>query len=156
MKIEKLQLTAENTRLVELNNLLKKEPAKIPDSQEESQPAFHQTITIPSSAPPIRKLYARPPSGNILFQVSDSFEPQTTYFIIEINSNDDSNGTLRLVEDGATLLQAFSMIDTLRDACELRSTGAPTSVAQLTKNLPGAVSFLDGYWTITKKIILEW
>lgn len=156
MEAENRQLIAEQVALIESNNLLKKEKARIPYLEEASKnPEIYQPATPPPPPPP-RKLYARPPSGNILFQVSDFFEPQTTPFVIEINSQDETIGKLLLVEDNTTLLQAFSMIDTLRDACELRSTGAPTSAAQLKKNEPGTVSFSDGYWTITKKIILEW
>ena len=126
------------------------------------KPAVTQKTTPkpPSPIPPVKpalsKLYAGLPSGNILARLSTKFEPQTTYFIIEINPIDQTRGKLSLVEDQATLLHAFSMIDTLRDTCELRSTGAPKSLDQLTKNIPGEVVLEKGLWKITKKIMLEW
>lgn len=111
----------------------------------------------PAAPPPApvepQKIFARLPNGRLLYSVSDSFEPQSTYFVIEVGA-DQRSGTLKLVGDENTRLHAFSMIDRLRDACELQSTGAPTSA--WVDETPGRVELEGGYWNITRKITLQW
>lgn len=118
------------------------------DSAESFAPAAPPPAPV---EPP--KIYARLPNGRVLYQVSDRLEPQSTYFVIEVGA-DQRSGTLKLVEDENTRLHAFSMIDRLRDACELQSTGAPTSA--WVDETPGRVELEGGYWNITRKITLQW
>lgn len=128
-----------------------------PETEINSESTVAISVPPPVSPPPIvpKKIYAGMPSGRLLYRVSDNFEPQSTYFVIEINPDDPNTGKLSLVNEEATRLNAFSMADALRDACDLQNTPPVINFAQV-QETPGAVYLEAGYWTINKKITLKW
>ncbi len=125
-----------------------------PDSIFSGDPPASSTSSPPPAASVVaKKIYAGLPNGSLLYRTSSDFEPQSTYFVIQVNP-DQRTGKFSLVDDPATRLHAFSMMETLRNACELQSTGTPTS-AQVGET-SGKVELEGEYWVIKDKIKLKW
>lgn len=152
------QMRKQSEEIADLKTALTKEStppilSNKPEQREERpyQPAVQQT---PSPAP-LKRIYMRPPNGNLFSRESDSMRVYETYYMIDINP-DGKTGTLRLVDDTATMEHAFSMIDVLRNACDLNGNNQPSSASQA-RQTPGEVEMTsDGYWKIKEKISLSW
>jgi hypothetical protein len=128
-------------------------PVWTPPSQVERKEEAAKPVEKPHV--PLRRIYLRPPNGNIFPKESESLRAYETYYMIDIEP-DQKTGTLRLVNDTATLEQAFSMIDVLRSGCDLLGNNQPSSVGHASQT-PGKVEWDDaGYWKIVNKIQLDW
>jgi len=94
--------------------------------------------------------FARIPSGNLFFSFSPHPEYPDTPFII-----DERTSTFDLVKDPQTLERLFSMIDQLKDACELMNINQPR-LNTYDVRTKGKVVREGEYWRITKKLKLDW
>jgi len=118
-----------------------------------ANPVEEERITPPPAA--MRRIYLRPPNGNVFPEGYDHHRPYETYYMIEYRPG-ERNGNLKLVDDAATRSQAFSMVDILRSACDLLGDNQPHSPESV-RQTPGTVEMTDaGYWIIQKKVQLDW
>lgn len=97
-------------------------------------------------------LYARMPSGNLFFNLSPIPNYPDTPFIITQNGD---TGEFTLATDPDTLERLFSMIDQLKDACELLNVNAPDPKGHF-DIAKGKVVREGEYWKITEKIKMNW
>lgn len=127
-------------------------------------PVSHTPSTAPiaskpeSTGKPIPQsnvLYAAAPQGNLFHKVYDNFRAFETLYIIHLKTANAAEGTFDLVADQATLDHAFSMIDILRDACDLLGTNEPTAKTMRVVQ-PGKVEKQGGQWVIKDRLGLEW
>jgi superfamily II RNA helicase len=122
-------------------------PRSIENTKRE-EPVFSNTIQ--KSNEPINKLFAELPHNNRFHKVLYNLVSCETYFII-----DKDKSTFSLVKDEETLNYAFGLIDTLKPACNLLSTGAP-NINNYRIEKEGTVELVDGLWIIKEKIKLNW
>jgi hypothetical protein len=106
--------------------------------------------TVQKSTETINKLFAELPHNNRFHKVLNNLVSCETYFII-----DKDKSTFTLVNDDETLAYAFGLIDTLKPACNLLSTGAP-NINNYCIEKEGVVELVDGLWIIKEKIKLNW
>lgn len=106
----------------------------------------------PTRQPETTEIYARMPSGNLFFNLSPAPNYPDTPFVITPSGE---TGDFTLVTDTDTLERLFSMIDQLKDACELLNVNSPDPKGHFTA-VSGKVARDGEYWRITEKIKLNW
>jgi hypothetical protein len=117
-----------------------------------------ESKTTPQPTAPTPKpetIYASAPQGNLFHKFSAELRPFETLYIIQPAAHSPGTGTYTLVEHEATLDHAFSMIDILRDACDLLGSNEPTARTMHIRKA-GTVEKRGDQWLIREKIQLDW
>jgi hypothetical protein len=127
-------------------------PYQSPNPQKtQSRPTEDvQKATVASAG----SMFASAPQGNLFHKFSTDFRPFDTLFVIHPTPYSPGMGTFTLVDHEPTLDYAFSMIDSLRDACDLLGSNEPSAKTMQAK--PGTVEKRGDQWLIRDKIQLDW
>lgn len=103
----------------------------------------------------VTAIFAAAPQGNLFHKLSDQFHPFESLYIILPNPINREVAAYSLVKDSATLEHAFSMVDSLRDACDLLGKNNPTAKTMIIRK-EGRVEKQGDYWMIVEKLHLDW
>ncbi len=137
---------------VAVSMAIKAPPQPEPPKEPVIQPVMADDAPIARPKPKL--LYARP-YGNTFHHVSETFEPNETFFVLSVYPDDPNTASVSLTDDPATREYLFTQMAGYQSICELM--GAEMLIAEKVREIePGSAILSNGYWTIQSKIKIDW
>jgi len=121
----------------------------------DTQSPLHQTgvkeklITVP------KMLYVRMARGKTFYQHSETFEPNETFFVLNISSKNAKMASISLTNDPETRKYFITQMLVKQDVYELLGKGTP-KVANLRERQSGKARLSGDFWEVVSPIKLTW
>jgi len=146
---------AEITKYQKANSVNATVPPRTLNTQSPQREALISRTLPSATSSGVDIWYAFVPQGNIFHRTFLKFQPFETLYEIRPDRTSTNSGTFCLTNHSETLEHAFSMVDNLRDACDLVGHDIPTPKTMRVVK-PGIVERSGEQWIIKEKLVLDW